>query len=77
MRQHLSLREHFRRGNALLSRLPRYTLFAIRRYNVLAGQRGGPVDLLEHGDFVRVDMNIGGRRQTDQRDRHKHYSERQ
>ena len=49
-------------------------LFSVGRDNVLAGQRGGPVDLVEDGDFVRLDMDIRRRRQADQRDHDKHCS---
>src|ERR1700757_4936499 len=51
------------------------TLFSVGGDDVLAGQRGCSVNLVEHSNFVRLNMDVRGRCQTDQRYYHKHYSQ--
>ena len=46
-------------------------LFAIGRDDVLAGERRRSVDLVEHRNLVRFDMDIRSCRQTGQRNHHK------
>src|SRR4051794_22498708 len=54
-----------------------WAFLPICRNDVLAGQRGGAVNLVEYGNFVRLDMDVRGRRETDERDDHEHESQRQ
>ena len=53
------------------------TLFSIGRDDVLARQRGGPVNLVQYRNLIRFNVNIRSCGQTDQRDRHKHDPQRQ
>ena len=53
------------------------TLFSIRRDDVLARQRGGPVNFVEDGDFIGFDVNVRCCGQTDQRDHHEDDAQRE